>query len=1042
MKRMHVVAVAVFLAAILRSPAGAEAVPAAVKAFVDQGVIAGAVTLVADRNGVLALDAVGQSDLAAKTPMRTNSLFWIASMTKPTTGALILMLQDEKKLSVDDPVARYLPEFKGIRVKDATADATLTIRHLLTHTSGLETVPPAKPDAALAELMASYAAKPLKFEPGSKWEYCNGGINTLGRIVEVVSGKPYAQFLRERLLEPLGMTETTFWPSGDLKSRLATSYTVGADGRLEPTDIFFLKGALDDTTRTAFPSGGLFSTAADYARFLQMLLNGGEWKGRRLLSREAVAQMTRTQTGDLKTGFVDGMSFGFACGVVRTPQGVTAMLSPGTFGHGGSYGTQAWADPAKGRVFVLMIQRAKLPNADASDIRKAFQDAAAKAFPADAGIRKEAVFGTASMSFDGAVLRVATGAIERRWAMTPNGLATVSVADPASGAVYGGAPASPCDWEIPGIGPDAKAELRSLEACEDDDEGFAARHLRIAAEFEYPAAGMRARYVVWAYPGAPGLRTELQLRRTGTGPASFPREPGTGETLPGLPGGRPLLVAGYYADTQHRNTAETEILREEMQAGMCGTNDWASLAVCGDDAGAVILVKESHKCVNTPDGGANTGAFAWDARGLRSTGLGWYPADVGTSRFHRCWAHWTVVGRGGADERALALKRFDRARYPIDPARDLYVMANTWGSGANHFAAREANVRREIDSQADLGIDVQQIDDGWQGIGTFGDDWRPVARVTEGKNRARIEPYDVYPSGWGPVRTHAAAKGVTLGLWANCKIPDDDLLWNCDRGGFGYFKLDFANLKTMAEVRELMDKARRLILHSGHRARVNWDVTEKEPRVGYFFGREYGNIYLANRKPDQPRNVVYMPWLVLRDAWQVASHGNLNKFQISVQNPARTNRDLSDAWKHPHDYCVAQTLMGSPIFFQETQYYDEAARSQIRPLLAVYRNHRAAMFKGYVFPVGDEPDNRSWSGFQNHDPESGAGYLTLFRQIGNGDPKHAVALKFLAGRTIRVTDLVRGTDRTVRAPADGRVEFAIDRAPGFLFLRYEPVTHL
>jgi len=107
----------------------------------------------------------------------------------------------------------------------------------------------------------------------------------------------------------------------------------------------------------------------------------GDRNGSGVQSREAVAQMTRTQTGDLKTGFVDGMSFGFACGVVRTPLGVTAMLSPGTFGHGGAYGTQAWADPAKGRIFILMIQRAKLPNADASDIRKAFQDAATQAYP-------------------------------------------------------------------------------------------------------------------------------------------------------------------------------------------------------------------------------------------------------------------------------------------------------------------------------------------------------------------------------------------------------------------------------------------------------------------------------------------------------------------------------------------------------------------------------------------------------------------------------------------------------------------------------------
>lgn len=360
---------------------GAETVPASVREYVDRGVIAGAVTLVADRDRVLALDAVGEADMAAHAPMRTNSLFWIASMTKPTTGALILMLQDEGKLSVDDPVAKHLPEFKDIRVKGATAAADLRIRHLLTHTSGLETVPPARPGATLAELIAACAARPLKFEPGSKWEYSNGGINTLGRIVEVVSGRSYAQFLRERLLEPLGMNETTFWPADDLKARLATSYGPRGDAGLEPVPIYFLQGELDDTTRTAFPAGGLFSTAGDYARFLQMLLRGGEWGGRRILSREAVAQMTRTQTGDLKTGFVDGMSFGLACGVVREPQGVTAALSPGSFGHGGAYGTQAWADPATGRMYVLMIQRAKLPNADASDIRKAFQDAAARAFP-------------------------------------------------------------------------------------------------------------------------------------------------------------------------------------------------------------------------------------------------------------------------------------------------------------------------------------------------------------------------------------------------------------------------------------------------------------------------------------------------------------------------------------------------------------------------------------------------------------------------------------------------------------------------------------
>jgi CubicO group peptidase (beta-lactamase class C family) len=136
---------------------------------------------------------------------------------------------------------------------------------------------------------------------------------------------------------------------------------------------------LNDRIRTAYPAGGLFSTASDVAKFYQMMLSDGAWHGKRILSHEAVAQMTRTQTGDIKTGFVDGMTWGFGFAVEKEPKGITRMLSPGTFGHGGAYGTQSWADPQKDLIVVLMIQRAKLPNADASPIRDSFQEAAASA---------------------------------------------------------------------------------------------------------------------------------------------------------------------------------------------------------------------------------------------------------------------------------------------------------------------------------------------------------------------------------------------------------------------------------------------------------------------------------------------------------------------------------------------------------------------------------------------------------------------------------------------------------------------------------------
>jgi CubicO group peptidase (beta-lactamase class C family) len=237
-----------------------------------------------------------------------------------------------------------------------------------------------RPDCSLAELVMAYAQQPLQFPPGSKWQYSNPGLNTLGRVVEVVSGQAYSDFLERRLFRPLGMDDTTFWPSGSQLKRIAKSYQPRANGGgLEEVPVYFLQGALADRRRTAFPAGGLFSTAADLARFYQMMLNDGAWKGRRFVSAASVALMTHPQTGDLKAGFTDGMSFGLGWAVVKEPTGVTGMLSSGTFGHGGAYGTQGWIDPKRDLILVLMIQRAKLPNADASDVRRAFQEAAAAA---------------------------------------------------------------------------------------------------------------------------------------------------------------------------------------------------------------------------------------------------------------------------------------------------------------------------------------------------------------------------------------------------------------------------------------------------------------------------------------------------------------------------------------------------------------------------------------------------------------------------------------------------------------------------------------
>jgi len=224
------------------------------EALVKDGSLSGSVTLLWHDGKVVSEEAVGLQDLETKTPMAKDSLFWIASMTKPITALAVMMLQDEGKLSIDDPVMKHLPEFKGqMLINEKTAEQTvlvkptrpITIKDLLTHTSGLVGNSPLDGDALdvlnLKEAVITYALSPLQFEPGSKWSYCNPGINTLGRIVEVVSGEEYAKFLEKRLFKPLGMRETTFWPSKKQLARLATSYKPTAGGKgLEPTTIRYL----------------------------------------------------------------------------------------------------------------------------------------------------------------------------------------------------------------------------------------------------------------------------------------------------------------------------------------------------------------------------------------------------------------------------------------------------------------------------------------------------------------------------------------------------------------------------------------------------------------------------------------------------------------------------------------------------------------------------------------------------------------------------------------------------------------------------------
>lgn len=369
-------------------PAGkSDALQTSLQKFVDTGELAGVVTFVGSKQGVIDVQVLGMADLERQIPMKRDTLFRIASMTKPITALAIMQLVEEGKLSVEDPVEKYLPEFTGQMLVASRDKDTVTlkkparpiaIKDLLTHTSGLPGYPPGMADIyqkrnrTLNDTTIAISQAPLMFEPGTKWSYCNPGIDTLGRIIEVVSGMPYETFLAKRIFEPLEMSDTTPYPTAEQLKRLAVTYG-RKDGKLVATP----GGVLDyaNGAKHPVPAGGLFSTGDDLAKLYQCLLNKGTLNGRKIIGEQTLADMTSIHTGDMKAGFIDGSTWGYGFGIVREPKGATENLSSGSYGHGGAYGTQGWIDPTKGIYTILLIQRTGLSGGDGSAMRKALHDA-------------------------------------------------------------------------------------------------------------------------------------------------------------------------------------------------------------------------------------------------------------------------------------------------------------------------------------------------------------------------------------------------------------------------------------------------------------------------------------------------------------------------------------------------------------------------------------------------------------------------------------------------------------------------------------------
>ena len=368
----------------------------AVQRHIDAGSISGAVTLVARHGKIAHLEAHGLMDIESKRAMPKDGVFRLASMSKPITAVAVMMMVEEGKVRLSDPVSRFIPEFKSMKVAVAKPNARgggaapaspggpggrggpppevdlvsatreITIRDLLTHGSGLMSnglgnatagaAATRGPEDTLATYIPKLGAVALDFQPGTLWRYSGlAGFDVLSRVVEIASGKPYDQFLRERLFDPLGMKDTGFALTPAIQPRLVTLYRRGQNGLERVPDQSGLSSA------TYFSgAGGLVSTAEDYAQFATMLVNGGELNGRRYLGPRTIELMASNHTGEMAGGQMGmspkGIGFGLGVQVVEDPVAADRRVSKGAWGWAGAYGTNVHIEPAADMVQIILMQ--------------------------------------------------------------------------------------------------------------------------------------------------------------------------------------------------------------------------------------------------------------------------------------------------------------------------------------------------------------------------------------------------------------------------------------------------------------------------------------------------------------------------------------------------------------------------------------------------------------------------------------------------------------------------------------------------------------
>lgn len=649
-------------------------------------------------------------------------------------------------------------------------------------------------------------------------------------------------------------------------------------------------------------------------------------------------------------------------------------------------------------------------------------------------------------------LTVSTGKVQRTWQLTETGFQTVSYKNLVSGKEWcEKKPIYTADWNLPKrIENVTKGELLSIECIETNDEKFTENHLLITALFSYDC-GIDLKYKVRVYPNAPGIWTGLEVKSTqGFSAKEIPEDIGTYKSYGSQ---QPVKIArnefipvdfskenqrrywGLYNDPGNRVNTQ-DMVKEKVITGyplfMDEQNTWANGVSIEKGEHGLIVLKESNKTVNKY--GHQTGSFFCNSNGVEVTGWGLKPSEI-TSEFKACWATWTILFTGSDDEMQMALKEFDRIRYPVNLETDMHILIDSWGSDwqnnkYNKIYGRENSgfsvIEKEIKSASELGIDIVRIDDGWQEGGTKSlKSWHPNTKVG-------------YENHWSKTKKLAEEYDVRIGLWAAIRyITPKEMRTNQNELDVATWKFDFDKLENHDDYFNRVKGVREFIKSTNYSTQTSWCPEYNDQRYGWYSPvRECGPMYFQNLQNNLPNHIVYVPYITLRHHWMMSKYYNMNDLQCNWQNPSRTNPQFSDANQHSQSYAAFSAFMGAPSCFMLTQFLKPNEREKLKNIISVYKVHRKDIFESYVFPIGDEPNNGSWTGFQIYNPEKKSGYLMVFRELHNNEESQDIKLRFLQGKNLKLTNLETGENKTIKMDGS-ELNFKIENPAGYKFIKYE-----